>query len=130
MSPDPDRDRAAEVVLLRCPTPTNVLCPCGAVARRLRRLEVPHRTVRVPYRRSARPEVVELTGQSRVPLLIDGEEVVHDSKRIIQYLEWRYGEEEADADGEPSEPSEPGGDPAAVEAPGSDRPGEGRSAPG
>jgi glutathione S-transferase len=88
--PAPDR----RVVLYRCPTPTDILCPCGAVARKLRRLEVEHRTERVPYRRRARPEVVELTGQSRVPLLIDGDEVIHDSKRIREYLEWRYGDAE------------------------------------
>jgi glutathione S-transferase len=22
--------------------------------------------------------------------LVDGDEVIHDSKRILQYLEWRY----------------------------------------
>jgi glutathione S-transferase len=82
------------VVLYRCPTPTDLLCPCGAVARKLRRLGVEHRTERVPYRRRARPEIVALTGQSRVPLLIDGDEVVHDSKRIREYLEWRYGDPE------------------------------------
>ena len=78
------------IVLYRCPTPTNVLCPCGAVARRLAKLGVEHRTERVPYRRASRPEIQELTGQQRVPVLVDGDEVVHDSKRIIQYLEWRY----------------------------------------
>jgi glutathione S-transferase len=78
-------------VLYRCPTPTNVLCPCGAVARRLRRLGLEHATERVPYRRSSRPEIEELTRQRRVPLLVDGEEVIHDSKRILQYLDWRYG---------------------------------------
>lgn len=88
------------VVLYRCPTRTNVLCPCGAVERRLRKLDVEHRTERVPYPRGRRPEVVELTGQRRVPLLIDGGEVIHDSKRILQYLDWRYGEEEAE---EPAE---------------------------
>ncbi len=83
---------AREVVLYRCPTPTDLLCPCGAVARRLRKLDVPYRAERVPYRRRDRAEIVELTGQRRVPLLIDGDEVVHDSRRIIEYLEWRYGE--------------------------------------
>lgn len=83
---------SGELVLYRCPTPTNYLCPCGAVARRLRRLNLEHRSERVPYRRGQRPEVVELTGQNRVPLLIDGDEVVHDSKRILEYLEWRYGD--------------------------------------
>jgi glutathione S-transferase len=79
------------IVLYRCRNPTNVLCPCGAVARRLRRLELGYRTERVPYRRSARPEIEELTHQRRVPVLVDGDEVIHDSKRILQYLDWRYG---------------------------------------
>jgi len=86
---------AKALLLLRCPTPTNFLCPCGAVERRLRRLELDHRVERVPYRRGdSRPEVVELTGQTRVPVLVDGDEVVHDSRRILQYLEWRYGDAE------------------------------------
>jgi Glutathione S-transferase, N-terminal domain len=91
----PERqESSAKLVLYRCPTPTNVLCPCGAVARRLRRLDLDHRTERVPYRRNARPEIEELTRQRRVPVLVDGGEVVHDSKRIVQYLDWKYGEEE------------------------------------
>ncbi len=88
-------DAASErVVLYRCPTPTNHLCPCGAVARRLRRHGIEHRVERVPYRRDRRPEIEELTGQRRVPVLIDGDEVIHDSKRIVQYLDWRYGRDE------------------------------------
>jgi glutathione S-transferase len=87
----------SEIVLYRCPTPTNVLCPCGAVERRLRRLGLEHRTERVPYRRGARPEIEELTRQRRVPVLVDGEEVVHDSRRIVQYLVWRYGAKEPEA---------------------------------
>jgi glutathione S-transferase len=79
------------IVLIRCPTPTNLLCPCGAVERRLRRLGLEHRTDRVPYRRAARPEVEELTGQSRVPVLVDGDEVISDSKRILQHLDRAYG---------------------------------------
>lgn len=86
-------------MLYRCPTPTDLLCPCGAVARRLRRLGISYRVERVPYRRGERPEVVELTGQERVPLLIDGDEVVHDSRRIIEYLEWRYGGGAPDEEG-------------------------------
>ena len=78
-------------VLYRCRTPTNMLCPCGAVARKLDSLDLGYRVERVPYRRSDRPEVIELTGQRRVPLLIDGDEVICDSKRIREYLDWRYG---------------------------------------
>ncbi len=89
------------MLLLRCPTPTNFLCPCGAVERRLRKLGLDHRVERVPYRRGdSRPEVVELTGQTRVPVLVDGDEVIHDSRRILQYLEWRYGDDEEAADEE------------------------------
>ena len=80
----------AKRVLYRCRTPTNYLCPCGAVARSLARHGVEYRTERVPYSRKARPEIVELTRQKRVPVLVDGEEVIHDSKRIRQYLEFRY----------------------------------------
>jgi len=82
-----------QIVLYRCPTRTNVLCPCGAVARRLARLGLEHRTERLPYRRGGRPEIEELTRQRRVPVLVDGDEVIHDSKRILQYLDWRYGKD-------------------------------------
>ena len=81
---------AAPLVLYRCPTPTNVLCPCGAVARRLDGLGLKYRVERVPYRRTPRPEIEELTHQRRVPVLIDGDEVIHDSRRILQYLDWAY----------------------------------------
>jgi glutathione S-transferase len=78
------------IVLYRCPTRTDVLCPCGAVARRLAALGSEHRTERVPYRRARRPEIEELTRQTRVPVLVDGDEVIHDSTRILQYLDWKY----------------------------------------
>ena len=86
--PDPD----ARLVLYRCPTRTNYLCPCGTVARHLKRHKLHFRVERVPYRRADRPEIDELTRQERVPVLVDGEEVIHDSKRIIEYLDWRYGD--------------------------------------
>ena len=67
MSTDEPASGEAALLFLRCPTKTNFLCPCGAVARRLRKLELSHRVERVPYRRGgSRPEVSELTGQSRV----------------------------------------------------------------
>ena len=77
-------------VLYRCRTPTNFLCPCGAVARSLKRHGLDYRTERVPYRRSDRPEIVELTAQNRVPVLVDGDEVIHDSRRIREFLDYRY----------------------------------------
>jgi glutathione S-transferase len=91
---DAAADRARRV-LYRCPTRTNFLCPCGAAARRLAKHGLEYETVRVPYRRSERPEIVELTRQKRVPVLVDGDEVIHDSKRIIQYLNWRYRQDDS-----------------------------------
>jgi glutathione S-transferase len=42
----------------------------------------------VPYRRGGRDEVIELTGQDRVPVLVTGDEVVNDSHRILEHLDW------------------------------------------
>ncbi|HUA69721.1 MAG TPA: glutathione S-transferase N-terminal domain-containing protein [Solirubrobacteraceae bacterium] len=75
--------------LYRCSTPTNWLCPCGKVARALRRDGVEFEQVVVPQRRSRRPEVVALTGQRRVPVLVIDGEAICDSRRIIEHLEWR-----------------------------------------
>ena len=77
-------------VLYRCRTPTNFLCPCGAVARRLKKRGLEYRTERVAQRRARRPEILELTRQDRVPVRVDGDEVIHDSKRILEYVDWRY----------------------------------------
>ena len=77
------------VVLHRCPTPTNWLCPCGKAARALKRSGLEYQQVRVPYRKRDRAEVIEITGQDRVPVLeLDGQAIC-DSKRIVEHLEWR-----------------------------------------
>ena len=97
--PDAEAGAAAEAareprrVLYRCRTPTNFLCPCGAVARRLKRRGIEYRTERVALRKRDRPEIVELTRQRVVPVLVDGEEVVSDSRRILQYLDWKYDQD-------------------------------------
>ena len=77
-------------VLYRCRTPTNYLCPCGAVARKLKKAGLEYETQRTAMRRADRPEIVELTRQDRVPVLVDGDEVIHDSRRIREYVDWRY----------------------------------------
>lgn len=73
--------------LYRCKTPTDYACPCGRVARRLRERGIDYDQVRVRVLKRNRPEVGDLTGQRWVPVLVHGDEVIHDSKRIIQYLE-------------------------------------------
>ena len=53
----------------------------------------------MPFPKSLRPEVEDLTGQRWVPVLVHGEEVIHDSHRILEYLEWLDDSAEPD-DGE------------------------------
>jgi hypothetical protein len=74
-------------VLYRCRTPTDRLCPCGRVARELRRrgIEVEERRVS----RSGREAVLDLTGQKHVPLLVIDGEAICDSHRIVENLRWR-----------------------------------------
>ena len=73
--------------LYRCPTPTDWLCPCGRVARELRRHDVDYTAVRVPFRKRNRPEVEALSGQRRVPLLVIEGEAICDSRRIVEHVD-------------------------------------------
>lgn len=76
----------SDVRLYRCRTPTDRLCPCGRVARELRAQGIDPVQERVPWRRRDRAEVRALSGQDRVPLLVDGDEVICDSHRIVEHL--------------------------------------------
>ena len=75
--------------LYRCRTPTNYLCACGKVARKLNAKAIDYDQVRVAFRKADRPEIEDLTKQRHVPVLVHGEEVIHDSKRIVEYLSRR-----------------------------------------
>jgi len=75
-------------ILYRCKTPTDRLCPCGKVARRLRRAGIDYEEIRVPVLRRDRDEIDELTGQRWVPVLVHEDQVIHDSRRIVEYLDY------------------------------------------
>ena len=79
--------------LYRCKTPTNALCACGKVARKLQDKGIEYDEVRVDYLKRRRPEIHDLTGQRWVPVLVHGEEVIHDSRRIVEYLDRLDGTE-------------------------------------
>ena len=81
--------------LYRCRTPTNWLCPCGRVARELRRHGVEYDTVRVPRQRASRAEVRALSGQTQVPVVILDGDAICDSHRIVEHLRWRAGADSA-----------------------------------
>jgi glutathione S-transferase len=75
-------------ILYRCKTPTDWLCPCGRCARRLRTAGVEFDQVRVAAMKRDRPEIEELSGQRFVPVLVHQDEVVHESHRIVEYVDW------------------------------------------
>jgi glutathione S-transferase len=75
--------------LYRCITPTDWLCPCGRVARALRRQGIDYDEVRVPFQKRERSEVAALTGQGHVPVVVLDGEAICDSRRIIEHLEHR-----------------------------------------
>jgi glutathione S-transferase len=80
--------------LYRCKAPTDLVCRCGKVARRMRSMGIEFDEIRVAFLRRDRPEIEELTGQRWVPVLVDGDEVIHDSHRILEYLDWVEGRKE------------------------------------
>ncbi len=75
--------------LYRCSVPTDWLCPCGKIARTLRAQGIGYEQVRMPQRRVHRDEVVALTGQNRVPVLVIDGQAICDSRRIREYLAFR-----------------------------------------
>jgi glutathione S-transferase len=83
-------DTLRHPTLYRCRTPTDWLCPCGRVARELRRQGIEVEEVRVPWRKADREEVRRASGQEKVPLLVhpDGEAIC-DSARIVEHLRRR-----------------------------------------
>ena len=88
-------------ILYRCQTPTDWLCACGKVARRLRRAGIDYEQIRVPIMRRDRDEVDDLTGQRWVPVLVHDDDVIHDSRRIVEYIDW-LEQREAEPAGEVS----------------------------
>ena len=75
--------------LYRCSTPTDWLCPCGRIARALRREGIEFDELVVPQRRSHRPEVEAVSGQRRVPVVVIDGEPICDSRRIVENIEFR-----------------------------------------
>jgi len=70
-------------------------CPyCAKVQRVLDELGVQYETIEVPPAHSDRTRVRELTGQSKVPVIVDrahGIEGMAESRDIVAYLRSTYG---------------------------------------
>ena len=49
-------------------------------------------------RRRDRDEVEDITGQTWVPVLLIGDEIIHESHRICEHIEWLGERDEAEAE--------------------------------
>jgi glutaredoxin 3 len=64
---------------------------CQRVREKLGQLGLAYELIEVPVRHSLRKEVLEVSGQTSVPVLVDGDMVLDDDDVIIPYLERTYG---------------------------------------
>jgi glutaredoxin len=66
-------------------------CPyCKMVRELMSDLELTYITINVPRDRSQRHEVLRVSGQPTVPVLVDGDVVLDDEEKIIPYLREKY----------------------------------------
>jgi glutathione S-transferase len=66
-------------------------CPyCVMVRRKLDELGLLYEKIDVPPSHHLRTEVVQVSGQPTVPVLVDGEVVLDDEDEIIEYLDKKY----------------------------------------
>ncbi|CAI2719252.1 glutaredoxin family protein [Nitrospina watsonii] len=63
---------------------------CTMVQSALEQLDLDYETIMVPAPHQQRQEVKELTGQTFVPVLVDGDVILHDEYEIIRYLKSTY----------------------------------------
>jgi glutaredoxin 3 len=71
-------------------------CPyCARVRAKLSDLLLDYKTVNVPADHSAREIVKKISGQTGIPVMVDGDVVLDDDDDIIPYLERTYGKNAA-----------------------------------
>ncbi|MGE0029037.1 MAG: glutathione S-transferase N-terminal domain-containing protein [Thermoleophilia bacterium] len=69
-------------------------CPwCAAARQAIENVAAPVELVEVPYPRDERNELEAISGQRRVPVLVDGDTVVFESRRVVRHLYATYGGE-------------------------------------
>lgn len=67
-------------------------CPyCQMVREKMSELLLTYVNINVPRDRSQRHEVIQVSGQPSVPVLVDGDVVLDDEEKILPYLEHKYG---------------------------------------
>jgi glutathione S-transferase len=67
-------------------------CPyCARVRKKLTELLLDYKNVNVPRSHGERGEVHAASGQTSIPVLVDGDVVLDDDDDIIPYLDEKYG---------------------------------------
>ena len=67
-------------------------CPyCKMVREVMSELQLTYINVNVPRDRAQRHEVMQVSGQPLVPVLVDGDVMLDDEEKIIPYLREKYG---------------------------------------
>lgn len=61
------------------------------VRRKLEELGLKYERIDVPLSHNLRTEVMKVSGQPLVPVLVDGEVVLDSEEKIIDYLQSTYG---------------------------------------
>jgi glutaredoxin 3 len=64
---------------------------CARVRAKLTELLLDYKTVNVPRDHAERGIVKEISGQTGIPVLVDGDVILDDDDAIIPYLEKTYG---------------------------------------
>jgi glutaredoxin 3 len=73
-------------------------CPyCARVRSKLTDLLLDYKNVNVPRAHSERDEVQKVSGQTSIPVMVDGDVILDDDDDIIPYLEKKYGRAAAQA---------------------------------
>lgn len=73
-------------------------CPyCARVRSKLTELQLDYRNVNVPRPHEERQEVSQVSGQTSIPVLVDGDVILTDDDDILPYLEQKYGVTVAEA---------------------------------
>ena len=69
-------------------------CPwCAAARQAIENVAAEVELVEVAYPREERDEVDGVSGQRRVPVLVNGDDIVVESRRIVRHLYARYGDD-------------------------------------
>lgn len=76
-----------------CPVPFTWCPACGKVLKAADQLGVEYRRKKVwQFPRERRTEVIELSGQNLVPIIVEEDgSVMHESDDIVDYLKTTYG---------------------------------------